>query len=107
MADDVVALKEFHDNILLTNAVGRSFVRLYYEVSPPLADYTKEHETLKTMVRIGLMPLVAVSLLHASFWSGNYVNYVCGSSCNSNLPCFVLPKEGEELQIKALTSNIT
>ena len=61
MADDVVALKEFRDNILLKNSVVRSFVRLYYKLSPPLADYIKEHETLKTMVRIGLMPFVAVS----------------------------------------------
>ena len=66
MADDVVALKEFRDNILLKNSVGRSFVRLYYEVSPPLADYIKGHESLKTAVRIGLMPMVAVSysMLH-------------------------------------------
>ena len=61
MADDVVVLKEFRDNILLKNSVGRGFVRFYYEVSPPLADYIKEHESLKTAVRIGLMPLVAIS----------------------------------------------
>ena len=41
IADDVVALKEFRDNILLKNSVGRSLVRFYYEVSPPLADYIK------------------------------------------------------------------
>lgn len=61
IADDVVALKEFRDNILLKNSVGRSFVRFYYEVSPPIANYIKGHESLKTAVRIGLMPLVAIS----------------------------------------------
>jgi hypothetical protein len=61
MADNVVTLKEFRDNILLKNSVGRSFVRFYYEVSPPLADYVKDHESLKTVIRVGLMPLVAIS----------------------------------------------
>lgn len=61
MADNVVALKEFRDSVLLKNSVGRSFVRFYYKVSPPLADYIKEHESLKTAVRVALMPLVAIS----------------------------------------------
>jgi len=61
MADNVIVLQEFRDNILLKNSVGRSFVRFYYKVSPPLADYIEGHESLKTAVRIGLMPLVAVS----------------------------------------------
>jgi hypothetical protein len=61
LADDVVVLKKFRDNILLKNSVGRSFVRFYYEVSPSLSEYIKGHESLKTAVRIGLMPLVAIS----------------------------------------------
>ena len=36
-------------------------MRFYNEVSPPLADYIEGHESLKTAVRIGLMPLVAIS----------------------------------------------
>jgi hypothetical protein len=61
MADDVVILKEFRDNILLKNSVGRSFVRFYYELSPRLADYIEGHKSLKTAVRIGLIPLVGIS----------------------------------------------
>ena len=61
LADDVVVLKKFRDNILLKNSVGRSFVRFYYEVSPRLADYIEGHESLKTAVRIGLIPLVGIS----------------------------------------------
>jgi parallel beta-helix repeat protein len=66
MADDVVALRELRDNILLKNSVGKSFVRFYYAVCPPLADCIEEHESLKTAVRISLMPLVAISysILH-------------------------------------------
>ncbi|NVM20461.1 MAG: hypothetical protein HWN68_01600 [Desulfobacterales bacterium] len=61
MADDIVTLKEFRDNILLKNSVGRRFVRSYYEVSPPFADYIKGHESLKAAVRFGFIPLVAIS----------------------------------------------
>ena len=67
MADDVVALKQFRDNILLKNSAGRSFVRFYYEVSPPLADYIKGDESLKTAVRVSLLPLVAVSYATVHF----------------------------------------
>jgi hypothetical protein len=56
---------------LLKNSVGRSFVRFYYEVSPSLADYIEGHELLKTVVRIGLLPLVAISYstLHFGLWA--------------------------------------
>jgi hypothetical protein len=66
MARDVLLLKDFRNNILLKNPVGRSFVRFYYEVSPPFADYIEGNESLKTAIRIGLMPLVAISysMLH-------------------------------------------
>jgi hypothetical protein len=60
-AEQVEVLKEFRDNILMKNSVGRSLVRYYYKVSPPLAAYIEAHESLKTAVRIGLLPFVAVS----------------------------------------------
>jgi hypothetical protein len=57
----VDVLTDFRDNHLLTNTLGKAFVSFYYRTSPPLADYIEGHESLKTAVRISLMPLVAIS----------------------------------------------
>ncbi len=61
MAADVRILCTFRDNYLLTNYVGIRFVSLYYKVSPPMADYIREHSYLKPMVRFMLSPLVWIA----------------------------------------------
>jgi len=58
MAEEVVVLRNLHDNVLLKNSLGRSFVKFYYEVPPPLAVYIKNHEGLRTAIRLGLTPIV-------------------------------------------------
>ena len=58
MAEDVMVLRHFRDNYLLTNSFGRAFVRAYYKYSPPVADYIAKHESARKTTRIALTPVV-------------------------------------------------
>jgi subtilisin family serine protease len=59
----VLILRKMRDRFLITNAVGKAFVHLYYTYSPPMADIIANHNSLKIAVRIGLLPLVGISWL--------------------------------------------
>ena len=61
MATEIQALREFRDEYLLTNPVGKALVNFYYEVSPPIAEFITDHPSLKPIVRAGLVPAVAMS----------------------------------------------
>ena len=63
LAPDVVALRGFRDEYLLTNGPGEMFVELYYAYSPPLAAFISDSEALRTLTRWVLTPLV---------WGVNY-----------------------------------
>ena len=54
----VTTLRNFRDRFLLTNRIGRNCVELYYRVSPPVADFIREHRSLRILVRWILTPIV-------------------------------------------------
>jgi uncharacterized repeat protein (TIGR01451 family) len=58
LAPQVVTLRNFRDRHLLTNPFGKWFVEYYYRHSPPIADYIRERETLRTIVRWFLTAVV-------------------------------------------------
>ena len=62
----VEALRDFRDNYLMTNKLGRMFVDFYYEYSPFVANLIARHKVLKVAVRFSLMPVIifSYSMLH-------------------------------------------
>ena len=63
MAEEIQILREFRDEYLLSNPVGKTLVDLYYRFSPPIAEFITEHPGLKPVVRAGLWPAVAMSTI--------------------------------------------
>ena len=66
MAEEIGILREFRDKYPLTNPLGKGLLKLYYKVSPPMAECITEHPSLKPIVRVGLFPTVVMSGLAAN-----------------------------------------
>ncbi len=62
-AEEVKALKNYRDSVLMTNTLGRAFVKFYYKLSPPIADFIDKHGSLRAVVGYSLLPLVGFSWL--------------------------------------------
>jgi len=58
MHQDVKLLRQFRDEVLLTNSVGIKLTEMYYEHSPPIAKFISQHEYLRTMTRVSLYPII-------------------------------------------------
>jgi hypothetical protein len=63
MTEEIQILREFRDEYLLTNPLGQALTDLYYRVSPPMAEFITEHPSLKPVVRAGMAPAVAMSVV--------------------------------------------
>jgi subtilisin family serine protease len=59
----VLILREMRDRFLIKSSIGKSLVNLYYKYSPPLADFIADHDNVKIVVRLSLLPLVGISWL--------------------------------------------
>lgn len=58
-AEQINVLREFRDLVLLNNTVGSKLVTLYYQLSPPVADFIAGNEVLRALTRELLVdPLV-------------------------------------------------
>ena len=57
----VDTLRDFRDQYLVDNPVGQALVSTYYKLSPPVAEFIDDHPALKPIVRVGLLPAVAMS----------------------------------------------
>jgi len=66
MAEEIQILREFRDEYLLTNPVGKALVDFYYRVSPPIAEFITEHPSLKPVVRAVLVLAVATCTMTVS-----------------------------------------
>ena len=68
-AEQIDVLREFRDIVLLESIAGSQFVALYYQLSPPVADFIAGNELLRTLVRELLVdPIVWVVEATGDIW---------------------------------------
>jgi hypothetical protein len=68
---EVVLLREFRDDVLLTSKIGELFVRLYYFISPPIAAVLAKSRFLKLVVRQGFLNPIVRRLKHSKDWQAD------------------------------------
>jgi hypothetical protein len=57
-APEVILLRKFRDRFLMTNEPGRLFVDVYYRLSPSLAGFISQYDSLRSATRLALQPLI-------------------------------------------------
>ena len=76
-APQVQWLRDFRDVHLKRYIGGRFFIKTYYALSPPLAEYVRQSTFLKSAVRVVLTPFVIVSGL-VTHWQVNVLIVLLG-----------------------------
>jgi hypothetical protein len=77
LAEELDTFREFRDDYLLTNPIGSRFVSLYYEYSPPVAQFIEDHPILKPVVRTALVPPLAMATVAVKTTLAQKVAIVC------------------------------
>jgi hypothetical protein len=67
MEEAIGILRIFRDQFLLTNFVGKRVAEFYYRLSPKAAEFVTQHETLKPLVCLGILPIIGISWMALSF----------------------------------------
>jgi len=67
-APEVITLRDFRDNVLLSSKVGRAFVVLYYFFSPPVARLLNANLLLRNIVRKAVVQPI-VNLVSSTFYT--------------------------------------
>ena len=68
-AAELDTLRAFRDEVLMQSTIGSQFVALYYQTSPPIADFIAGHEALRTLVReLVVDPVVWVVEATTALW---------------------------------------
>jgi hypothetical protein len=63
MERHVQILRDFRDRYLLNYKLGQKFVKLYYQLSPPIAGTIAKSEALRMFTRWCLMPVISFAYL--------------------------------------------
>ncbi len=61
VADEIIVLRRFRDQVLMRSWAGRAFVRGYYHVGPRAADIIRHRPWLRSLTRTLLKPFIALA----------------------------------------------
>ncbi len=67
MASEVQTFRQFRNQFLLSNDLGKYFVKLYYRLSPPVATTISHNEVLRTLTRAILYPFLGFSYVALNY----------------------------------------
>jgi hypothetical protein len=99
-------LRDFRDRYLLTNALGKAIVGLYYEFGPPMAGIIAKNEALRAVARVGLYPLVGSKYVTFHFsQAGNIVLFLVILAAAGNIILIIGEKKQAVLTNKVFPSH--